>query len=349
MHPPDRSIQSHDCMHAFPHPSACQADPLRRTNIKRLASPPYRLASASSSFTRSRFSILTSVISRSRRNFLSILNSAKYIHFQLFDQSITMAFFNDAWKAMDGFGQEAGKQIGGAADEVGKNFDQFGQEAGRQIGHVTNEAGEKIGTAAKETYEHVEAFGQDAAEQIRPALEEAWKDADAFGQEAGKQIGIAAEHTKQWIEEHPGETAGIIACVLAAPLGIAAAHGALHMVGFTAAGVAAGKFPRMPTRNHMLYSCLTCLIGSTAAGAQAGIGSVAAGSTFAVLQSAAAGGAGAILVNGIAAGTATGLAVAATAPRLIGAMKEGKKEVIIDDVTYKIEDKGNDGPSPPGQ
>jgi len=30
-------------------------------------------------------------------------------------------------------------------------------------------------------------------------------------------------------------------------------------------------------------------------------------------------------------------------------MKEGKKEVTIDDVTYKIEDKGSDGPSPPDQ
>ena len=274
MHPPVRSIQSHDCMHASSHPCACQADPLRRTNNKRLASPPYRPASASSFFTRAPFSVLTSLISRFRRNFLSILNSAQYIHFQFFDQSITMSFFNDAWKAMDNFGQEAGKHIGGAADEAGKGLDGFGQEAGKHIGGAANDAGENldafgqeaakhIGGAAeeagkqiddtvKETYEHVEAFGHDAAEQIGPALEEAWKHVDAFGQEAGKQIGIAAEHTKQWVEEHPGETAGIIACVVAAPLGIAAAHGVLHMVGFTAAGVAAGKTSQMPTRNHML-------------------------------------------------------------------------------------------------
>jgi uncharacterized protein (AIM24 family) len=89
--------------------------------------------------------------------------------------------------------------------------------------------------------------------------------------------------------------------------------------------------------------------GSTAAAAQAGIGSVAAGSTFAVLQSAAAGGAGAVLINGIAAGTATGVAIAATAPGLIKAMKEGEKEVTIDDVIYKIEDKGKGDMSPPGQ
>jgi tripartite-type tricarboxylate transporter receptor subunit TctC len=77
---------------------------------------------------------------------------------------------------------------------------------------------------------------------------------------------------------------------------------------------------------------------------------VAAGSTFAILQSAVAGGGGAILVNGVAAGTATGAAIAATAPGLVKAMQEGKKEVTIDDVTYEIDDKGREqSPSPPGQ
>jgi hypothetical protein len=61
-------------------------------------------------------------------------------------------------------------------------------------------------------------------------------------QQPGKQIGIAAERTKQWVEKYPRETAGIIACIVAAPLGIAAAHGLLYMVGFMAAGVAAGTF-----------------------------------------------------------------------------------------------------------
>ncbi len=77
---------------------------------------------------------------------------------------------------------------------------------------------------------------------------------------------------------------------------------------------------------------------------------MAAGSTFAILQSAAAGGGGAILVNGVAAGTTTGAAIAATAPGLVKAMQEGKKEVTIDDVTYKIDDEGREqSPSPPGQ
>jgi uncharacterized protein (AIM24 family) len=80
------------------------------------------------------------------------------------------------------------------------------------------------------------------------------------------------------------------------------------------------------------------LQGSSAAAAQSGVGNVAAGSAFSILQSAGAGGAGAILVNGIAAGTATAVAIAATAPGLIKAIQEGKKEVTVDEVTYKIND-----------
>jgi ElaB/YqjD/DUF883 family membrane-anchored ribosome-binding protein len=206
-----------------------------------------------------------------------------------------MSFFHNAWKALDGFGQEAGK---------------------------------RVGSAAHQTFKHLDAFGQDAGRKIGPALGEAWKHMDAFGQEAGKHTSLAAERTKQWVEKHPGETAGIVACVVAAPIGIGAAYAVLNMVGFTATGVAAG---------------------SAAAAAQSGIGSVAAGSTFAVLQSAAAGGAGATLVSGVAGGTATGIAVAATTPGLIKAIQEGKKEVTIDDVTYKIEDKEEAEPSPPAQ
>jgi ElaB/YqjD/DUF883 family membrane-anchored ribosome-binding protein len=179
-----------------------------------------------------------------------------------FDRQTTMSFFNDARKAVDGFGQEAGKQIGGAANEAGKGLDEFGQEAGKQIGGAADEAGKnldafgqeagkQIGGAANETFKQLDEFGQDAAQKVGPALEEAWRHVEAFGQEAGKQISIAAEHTKQWIEEHPGETAGIIACVVAAPVGIVAAHATLHMVGFTAAGVAAGMFP------HLSIGCYT--------------------------------------------------------------------------------------------
>jgi uncharacterized protein (AIM24 family) len=85
-----------------------------------------------------------------------------------------------------------------------------------------------------------------------------------------------------------------------------------------------------------MYHLLTYLPGSAAAAAQSAAGRAAAGSAFSILQSAAAGGAGAALVNGVAAGTATEVAIAATAPGLVKVIKEGKKEVPIDDVTYKI-------------
>jgi ElaB/YqjD/DUF883 family membrane-anchored ribosome-binding protein len=201
-----------------------------------------------------------------------------------------MSFLNNARKAMKSFGKEAGKHIGGATN-----------------------------TASKQ----IRVFGKDIGPKIAPALEEAWKQADAFGQEAAKQTSAAAKHTKQWVEQHPGETAGMFACVVAAPLGIGVAYSGLHMVGFTATGVAAG---------------------SAAAAVQFSIGNVAATSTFAVFQSAATGGASATLVSGVAAGTATGIAIAATAPRLIEAVRGGKKKVTIDDVTYKIGDKGRKNP-----
>jgi hypothetical protein len=240
-----------------------------------------------------------------------------------------MDFFHNTWKALDGVGQEAGKHIGVAADETSKHLDAFEKDVGPKIEpalgeawkHVDSlgqEAGKHIGGAAHETFRHLDEFGKEVGPKIGPAMEDVWKRMGAFGQEAEKQ-------TKKWVEKHPGETAGMIACVVAAPLGIAAAHGVLHMVGFTATGVAAGTI---------------------AAAAQSGIGNVVAGSTFAVLQSAAAGGAGAILVNGVAAGTVTAVAIAATAPVLIKAMQEGKEEVTVDDVTYKIEDKGMAEPSP---
>ena len=91
------------------------------------------------------------------------------------------------------------------------------------------------------------------------------------------------------------------------------------------------------------------IIGSAAAAAQSSIGNVAAGSAFAVLQSAGTGGGAAILVNGVAAGTVTAIAIAATAPGLIKAMQEGKKEITVDGITYEIEDKGEVKSSPPDQ
>ncbi|KAF1831573.1 hypothetical protein BDW02DRAFT_571907 [Decorospora gaudefroyi] len=200
-----------------------------------------------------------------------------------------MGFFDDAWKAMDGFGQEAAKQVGPVAGEAWKHLDAFGQEAGKAMG-----------PAAAETWKHLDAFGQEAGKAIGPAAAETWKHMDKFGHE---HVGPAALRTKEWIKEHPGETAGIVACVVAAPVAIGVAGKVLRVAGFARSGVVAG---------------------SAAAAYQAGAGNIVAGSAFATLQSAGAGGAGAAVVNGIAAGTATAVAVAATVPGLVKLDTEGK-------------------------
>lgn len=47
---------------------------------------------------------------------------------------------------------------------------------------------------------------------------------------------------KEWVVAHPVETAGIVSCVVAAPVAIAIVPRTLNVAGFTAAGIAAGKF-----------------------------------------------------------------------------------------------------------
>ncbi|KAF7570854.1 hypothetical protein A1F94_005830 [Pyrenophora tritici-repentis] len=149
-----------------------------------------------------------------------------------------MGFFNNAWKALDGFGQEAGKHVGPALGETWKHLDAFGQEAGKHVGPAVGEA-----------WKHMDAFGHEVGKHVGGAAHEAWKNADAFGHEAGKHVGTAAVRGKKWVEEHPKETVGVVGCVLAAPVGIAVARGMLGMAGFTATGVAAGMLP--PLLNTM--------------------------------------------------------------------------------------------------
>jgi hypothetical protein len=121
-----------------------------------------------------------------------------------------MVFLARALNALEAFGQEAGKHINGAAVGTWKQMDAFGQATGASAG-----------LAAART----------------------WKHLDTFGQEAGKNIGNAAVNTKDWVVTHPGQTAGMVGCVVAAPLAIAAAPLALGAAGFSAGGIAAGKYP----------------------------------------------------------------------------------------------------------
>ena len=100
--------------------------------------------------------------------------------------------------------------------------------------------------------------------------------------------------------------AGTIIGVLLTPAALITALGA---IGFSAVGPIAGKFPKPSVTWH---STLRDILGSIAAVLQAGIGSVVAGSLFAVAQSIAMG--GAIPVAVIAAGAViTGIMVVAVA------------------------------------
>jgi hypothetical protein len=66
--------------------------------------------------------------------------------------------------------------------------------------------------------------------------------AGQLSQQAGKHIGKAAITSKDWVVDHPGQTAGMVSCVAAAPLAMMAAPVVLGAAGFSASGVVAGKF-----------------------------------------------------------------------------------------------------------
>ena len=162
---------------------------------------------------------------------------------------VIMGFFDNAWKAMDAFGQNAGKQVGSAAAETWKHLDAFGQEAGK-----------RIGPAAAETWKNLDAFGQEAGKQVGSAGVEGWKRADAFGQEAGKHVGPAVGCAAGWVRKHPGTSTGIVGCAVAAPIAIGVTTVGLGIAGFTATGVTAGTCPLLlcPFRPRVLSHCRVC-------------------------------------------------------------------------------------------
>ncbi len=100
--------------------------------------------------------------------------------------------------------------------------------------------------------------------------------------------------------------AGATVGALLTPIALTAGLGAL---GFSAAGPIAGKFPNPSVTWH---STLRDILGSIAAGAQAGVGNVVAGSLFAAAQSVAMGGAVPAAVTAAGAGL-TGVTAAAAA------------------------------------
>jgi hypothetical protein len=106
----------------------------------------------------------------------------------------------------------------------------------------------------------------------------------------------------------------VIAGAVLTPL---VAPAALGVIGFSAAGPVAGESASSPVPKsrgivYLLIQTNWNLVGSIAAGLQAGIGNVAAGSLFAAAQSVAMGGALSGAVTAVGAGIAgiTGAAIA---------------------------------------
>ncbi|KAF1934734.1 hypothetical protein EJ02DRAFT_507365 [Clathrospora elynae] len=121
----------------------------------------------------------------------------------------------------------------------------------------------KVAVAGIHLANAIRAFGQKASRAFDKAIE------------ALRQIGIidVAKAATKWTKEHPWETATILVPLIL----LACTPAFLSIAGFTAGGIAAG---------------------SIAAVVHAGIGSVAGGSTFAILTSAAMGGYGVPIVFG---------------------------------------------------
>jgi ElaB/YqjD/DUF883 family membrane-anchored ribosome-binding protein len=92
----------------------------------------------------------------------------------------------------------------------------------------------------------LDGFNQEVSKRAINAVAEANKH---IGKRVGDVVEAAkkfeweatANGAKSWIEKHPGQVAGITAAIVAPPLAIAAVPAMLGGLGFTAAGVAAGK------------------------------------------------------------------------------------------------------------
>lgn len=173
-----------------------------------------------------------------------------------------MGLFEDALRTLDDISHEVGKHASHAAADVGKAVNGIGQEVNKHIDPATwstlanfgEEAGKHVGATADDIWKALLGAGEEMGEKAGPLADDARHALAGLGQEAGKHIGGAVEDAKkieweklpaeikEWIEKHPGETAGLAAGVLAAPLAMAAVPPALAAVGFTAEGVALGTY-----------------------------------------------------------------------------------------------------------
>ncbi|KAF2130989.1 hypothetical protein P153DRAFT_365611 [Dothidotthia symphoricarpi CBS 119687] len=250
-----------------------------------------------------------------------------------------MGILDNPWKAIDDISKAASQHIGPAAAEAWKHVDKLSKEAAAHAGPAAEEAlkhakaftqdtaapaYKRLETAAKDASRHVgdfdwtslTRFGEDTGKLVGATADEVWTSLlsgqmlDAVSQKGGSMFENVREHVPglgdrvvAWIVQHPKEAAALVACILAAPAAMAVTPAALGLAGFTAGGTVAG---------------------SLAAAAQAGIGHVAIGSLFAVLQSAGAGGSGLIAVKAVAGSSVMTGTCSAAAVSFLEAMKKGK-------------------------
>jgi len=184
-----------------------------------------------------------------------------------------MGFFDDAWKALDGLGQEAGKHVGPALGEAWERMDAFGQEAGKHVGPAVGEAWKHAksfthspkkyrnpgpNALAQAPHEHfdwtfLEQFGEKMAKQVGSTADDFWQNMNGgdFVQDIGKlvlpkiefndkDLGGFSERLKQWILQHPKEFATLLACVASGPITAIYTSTMLGLAGFTPIGIGAG-------------------------------------------------------------------------------------------------------------
>ena len=184
-----------------------------------------------------------------------------------------MGFLDNAWKALDGFGQEAGKHVGPALGEAWKHLDAFGQEAGKHVVPAVEEAWEHAKSFAHSASEYrnplsnalaqtpresfdwtfLDQFGQDMAKRVGSTADDFWQKMSSgdFVKDIGKlaipkieftekDLGAFSEGLKQWILQHPKEFATLLACVASGPMTAIVTPAMLGLVGFTPIGIGAG-------------------------------------------------------------------------------------------------------------
>lgn len=142
------------------------------------------------------------------------------------------------------------------------------------------------GLTTRSPFEVARAINADRAQLLAQQA----RDAASNAVSRIKKLGLIriAKEVGRWINSHPAETAAIVVFVVV----MACTPAILTAVGFTTGGIAAGMLNNTSPSSNITDE----LVASTAAAIQSGIGSVVAGSAFAICQSAMMGGYGAFIL-----------------------------------------------------